>query len=90
MPGATFTLNGQYSGYEKTSPFSMKIAIENLSLQGDKDVSGDLKENVDFIRRRFDPRGKGDVTMTYSRGDDVRLQNPNLLHSLTVIFDFDF
>lgn len=70
MPGATFTLNGQYSGYEKTSPFSMKIAIENLSLQGDKDVSGDLKENVDFIRRRFDPRGKGDVTMTYSRGDD--------------------
>ena len=64
---AQFTLNGEYQGYEKSSPFRVNISLHGVSLP--EQVTGSLEKMVSFLKRKFQPRGKTDISLEYRRDE---------------------
>ncbi len=64
---ASFKLNGEYQGYESGSPFRVSIHISGVSLS--EKVTGSLEKMVSFLKRKFQPRGKTDISLEYRRDE---------------------
>ncbi|MGB2822964.1 MAG: AsmA-like C-terminal region-containing protein [Phycisphaerae bacterium] len=65
--GATFTMSGQYGGYDPNSPFDLHITAEGMVLPDGSRATGWLGNTLKFLNQTFQPTGKLDISADFKR-----------------------
>jgi len=73
MPGATFTLQGRYDGYDPGSPFRVSLTVKDLKLPLGADLVTGWAPAIREVLDEIAPAGDATVTATVHRGQDGQL-----------------
>jgi len=70
---ARLEMSGRYEGYTPTSPYEVDLRIRGMTIPDKGRTTGKLAETLESIRSLYQPEGRMDVSVGFSRGEDGKI-----------------